>query len=176
MSRPVSNAIVDASEEQSRALAEASREAEWAGRSFVRELFMGNLRVDWVHPYPHSEESEEFKRFYGALAEFLAGVDSARIDREGEYGQHVVAGLRDLGAFGIKIPKGELFPENLTASNPEYIDNGKITEPGIAALREKLPHADVNKFAEDPLVERIPELFTVHALVKYVETKVPTSV
>ncbi len=47
--------------------------------------------------------------------------------------------------FDIKIPKGELFPENLTSSNPEYVDDGLVTESGMNALREKLPHADFDE-------------------------------
>jgi hypothetical protein len=100
------NQIVNASEDEARALAEASRETNWAGRSFVRELFLGNLRVDWVDPFPETAESEEFKAFYLELQDFLEfKVDSIKIDQTGEYGDDVLDGLRALGAFGIKIPK-----------------------------------------------------------------------
>lgn len=97
---------VNASEEESRQLAEESREANWSGRSFVREIFLGNLRVDWVDPYPETPESDDFKRFYVALEDFLQNkVDSAKIDQTGEYGDDVLDGLRAMGAFGMKIPK-----------------------------------------------------------------------
>ena len=95
------------SELESRKVAEASREAEWAQPSFMRELFLGNFRLDLIHPYPLSEdERPEFTAFYNAMKEFLRDqVDSVEIDATGEYPEHVVDGLRKLGAFGMKIPK-----------------------------------------------------------------------
>lgn len=97
---------VNASEEESRQLAEESRQSNWSGRSFVREIFLGNLRVDWVDPYPETPESDDFKRFYNELEDFLLHkVDSAKIDTTGEYGDDVLDALRKMGAFGMKIPK-----------------------------------------------------------------------
>lgn len=73
--------------------------------------------------------------------------------------------------FDIKIPRGELFPENLSASDASFIQNGKVTESGIAQLREKMPHADIDKFAEDPAVENIQDLFTVRMVVNFLDKK-----
>lgn len=98
--------IVDATEEESRALAEQSREATWAGRSFLRELFLGSLRVDWVAPWPEHPETEAFVAFRDRLERFLVErVDSARIDAEGRIPPEVIAGLAELGAFGLEIPE-----------------------------------------------------------------------
>jgi alkylation response protein AidB-like acyl-CoA dehydrogenase len=95
-----------ATEAEARALAESSRESEWAGRSFVRDLFMGSLHVDWIDPYPHTPESPEFLAFYAEMEAFLRDrVDSVKIDREGQYGEEVLAELKRMGAFGLKIPK-----------------------------------------------------------------------
>jgi len=74
-------------------------------------------------------------------------------------------------AFDIKIPRGELFPENLSASDSSFIEDGKVTESGIAQLREKMPHADIDKFAEDPTVENIQDLFTVRMVVNFLDKK-----
>ena len=95
------------SERESREVAEASRQTEWAQPSFLRELFLGNLRVDLIHPYPlASEERPEFARFYERMREFLRDeVDSVEIDESGEYPEAVLAELRRMGAFGMKIPK-----------------------------------------------------------------------
>jgi alkylation response protein AidB-like acyl-CoA dehydrogenase len=95
------------SERESRKVAEASRETEWKQPSFLREMFLGNFRLDLVHPYPQPEEERaEFSAFYNAIKEFLRDqVDSVEIDTTGEYPEHVVDGLRKLGAFGMKIPK-----------------------------------------------------------------------
>jgi alkylation response protein AidB-like acyl-CoA dehydrogenase len=95
------------SELESRKVAEASRETEWKQPSFLREMFLGNFRLDLIHPYPLAEqERPEFAAFYQAIREFLRDqVDSIEIDVTGEYPEHVVDGLRKLGAFGMKIPK-----------------------------------------------------------------------
>jgi alkylation response protein AidB-like acyl-CoA dehydrogenase len=95
------------SEQESRKVAEASRETEWKQPSFLREMFLGNFRLDLIHPYPQpAEERAEFAAFYNAIREFLRDqVDSVEIDATGEYPEHVVDGLRKLGAFGMKIPK-----------------------------------------------------------------------
>jgi alkylation response protein AidB-like acyl-CoA dehydrogenase len=94
-------------EEESRRVAEESRETEWAGRGFLRELFLGNLELDLVYPFPTAgPERPEFTKFYTALRDFLRDhVDSVAIDQTGEYPEQVVDGLRKLGSFGMKIPK-----------------------------------------------------------------------
>jgi acyl carrier protein len=74
--------------------------------------------------------------------------------------------------FDVKIPRGELFPEGLASAESGYIQEGIVTDKGIAELRERMPHADVDKFAEDPKVENIQELFTVEMICKFLESKV----
>jgi len=95
------------SELESRKVAEASRETEWKQPSFLREMFLGNFRLDLIHPYPLADqERPEFTAFYRAMKEFLRDqVDPVEIDVTGEYPEQVVDGLRKLGAFGMKIPK-----------------------------------------------------------------------
>src|SRR5438270_1843360 len=96
------------SADEAREVAEAAREQEWAAPSFVRDLFLGRLRLNLVHPYPE-QDAEEVRRaqpFLEKLERFLREhVDSDRIDREGEIPDAVIQGLRQLGAFGIKIPR-----------------------------------------------------------------------
>src|SRR3989441_5941276 len=99
--RPVSAA-------EARDVAEAAREQEWAAPSFVRDLFLGKLRMELIHPYPEQDADEvaRAKPFLEKLERFLRQqVDSDRIDREGEIPEEVIQGLRELGAFGIKIPR-----------------------------------------------------------------------
>src|SRR6266849_2685008 len=94
------------SADEAREVAEAAREQEWAAPSFVRDLFLGNLRMDLIHPYPEQDPDEvaRAKPFLDKLERFLReAVDSDRIDREGEIPDTVIEGLRQLGAFGIKI-------------------------------------------------------------------------
>lgn len=73
--------------------------------------------------------------------------------------------------FSIKIPRGELFPENLAMADQSFVADGKVTAAGIDELRKRLPYADVNAFASDPRVENINDLFTVGMVVKYLATK-----
>jgi alkylation response protein AidB-like acyl-CoA dehydrogenase len=90
----------------SRQVAEAAREAEWQGAGFLRELFLGKLRLDLIDPFPLAESTRpEFQRFYAELERFLREkVDPVQIDETGEYPPEVVEGLRKLGAFGMKVP------------------------------------------------------------------------
>ena len=93
---------------EAREVAEAAREQQWTAPSFVRDLFLGKLRLELIHPYPQqaAEEIARAQPFLDALAVFLRDhVDSDRIDREGEIPEAVIQGLRELGAFGIKIPR-----------------------------------------------------------------------
>jgi len=95
------------SEAESRKVAEESRETEWAGRGFLRELFLGSFSLELIHPFPDVQKARpEFTKFYADLRQFLLEkVDPVVIDETGEYPEHVVDGLRKLGAFGMKIPK-----------------------------------------------------------------------
>lgn len=74
-------------------------------------------------------------------------------------------------SFGIKIPREELFPAENLMNNPEFIQNGKLTEKGLSELRDKMPHTDLTEFEKDPDINRMGDLFTVDAIVNYVENK-----
>src|SRR2546427_9024296 len=96
------------SADEAREVAEAAREQEWVAPSFVRDLFLGKLRLELIHPYPEQapEEITRAQPFLERLERFLREhVDADRIDREGEIPDTVIQGLRELGAFGIKIPR-----------------------------------------------------------------------
>lgn len=96
------------SEAEARQVAEEARETEWRKPSFAKELYLGNLRLDLIHPHPRpSEEARrEGEAFLEKLREFCeTKVDGAQIEREGRLPDDVVAGLKELGALGMKIPK-----------------------------------------------------------------------
>jgi alkylation response protein AidB-like acyl-CoA dehydrogenase len=104
---PARSSQPHASEQEAREVAEAAREKEWQAPSFVRELFEGSFRLDLVHPFPAPDPAdlERARPFMERLERFLRDrVDSDRIDREGKIPEDVIQGLRDIGAFGIKIP------------------------------------------------------------------------
>ena len=73
--------------------------------------------------------------------------------------------------FAIKIPREELFPAEDLMNNSQFIHNGKLTEKGLAELRDKMPHTDLTEFEKDPDINKMGDLFTVNAIVNYVENK-----
>lgn len=73
-------------------------------------------------------------------------------------------------SFNIKIPRGELFPDDVL-NNPDYVSNGKFTANGLAQIKKAMPHADFSAFESDPDVNKMPDLFTVKTLVNYIEAK-----
>ncbi len=94
------------SEEESRRLAEASRERDWLYPSFLRAMFLGTFRFDLVYPFPQTPERPEFQEYCERVKRFFVDyVDPVAIDAEGEYPPEVMRGLADLGAFGLNIAK-----------------------------------------------------------------------
>lgn len=72
--------------------------------------------------------------------------------------------------FSIKIPKGELFPDDIL-NNPDYVDGDTMTPAGLEVLKASMPHADFSQFEKAPQISKMPDLFTVNTIVKYVEGK-----
>jgi alkylation response protein AidB-like acyl-CoA dehydrogenase len=97
-----------ASEHEARAVAEASRETTWEAPSFVKELFLGRLKLGLIHPQPKpdAEEQRRGQEFFDKLERFLdEQVDAEQIERDAKIPPRVIQGLRELGAFGVKIPR-----------------------------------------------------------------------
>ncbi|HXI14310.1 MAG TPA: acyl-CoA dehydrogenase family protein [Thermoanaerobaculia bacterium] len=94
--------------EEAMEVAEASRETEWDKPSFVGDLFLGKLNLDLIHPFPDQPAADkaEADPFIKKLERFLAeNVDAEEIDRTGEYPTEIFEGFREMGAWGMKIPK-----------------------------------------------------------------------
>ena len=70
----------------------------------------------------------------------------------------------------FKIEQGELFPENML-QDPAMVQNGKVTDAGMALLRQKLPHIDFSTFDGDRNVKSLSEVFTVKSLCDFLERK-----
>ncbi|MFZ0035511.1 MAG: acyl carrier protein [Sedimentisphaerales bacterium] len=121
---------------------------------------------------------EIFQEVQEVLVDAL-GVDNDEITAEatlmGDLGAESIDFLdivfRLEKAFGIKIPREELFPAESLMNNPEFINNGKLTEVGLSELREKMPHTDLDAFENNPDINKLGDLFTVGAIVNYVDTK-----
>ncbi|OBB12793.1 acyl-CoA dehydrogenase [Mycobacteriaceae bacterium 1482268.1] len=94
------------SERQAREVAEQAREAQWRQPSFGKELFLGRLRLDLVHPHPSgsAEARERGEAFLARLRDFCESkIDAAVIERDARIPDEVIQGLKELGAFGMKI-------------------------------------------------------------------------
>ena len=73
--------------------------------------------------------------------------------------------------FGIKIPRGELFPESIFQGDPEFVQNGKVTDRGLEELRQRMPFADLSEFEKNPDLAGISDLFTVEMITRYIQGK-----
>jgi alkylation response protein AidB-like acyl-CoA dehydrogenase len=96
----------DVSEREARQVAEAAREREWKLPSFGKELFLGNFRLDLIHPQPRldAEAVAKGERFLARLREFLeAEVDPLEIERDARIPDAAVEGLKRIGALGMKV-------------------------------------------------------------------------
>jgi alkylation response protein AidB-like acyl-CoA dehydrogenase len=95
------------SEKQARQVAEAARETDWKLPSFGKQLFLGDFRLDLIHPQPKLDQAavEKGEAFLTDLRTFLENkVDPLQIERDAKISDDVVEGLKELGAFGMKIP------------------------------------------------------------------------
>src|SRR5436309_1188479 len=77
--------------------------------------------------------------------------------------------------FAVKIPRGELFPESIFQGDPEFVQNGHVTDKGLTELRTRMPFADLSKFEQNPEVSSISDLFTVEMITRYIEGKLGAS-
>jgi alkylation response protein AidB-like acyl-CoA dehydrogenase len=96
------------SEKEARQVAESAREQGWEKPSFGKELFLGNLRLDLIHPQPKNDPAavEKGEAFLARLREFLVNeVDPLEIEREAKLPDAVIDGLKELGALGMKVPE-----------------------------------------------------------------------
>jgi acyl carrier protein len=73
--------------------------------------------------------------------------------------------------FGIKIPRGELFPESVFQGNPEFVSEGRVTDKGMGELRSRMPYADLGGFDHDRRLSAVSDLFIVDLVTRYVAWK-----
>ena len=74
-------------------------------------------------------------------------------------------------AFDIKIPRNELFPEDVL-TDPKYVQDGKVTDVGLSELRQRMPFANLDVFAKNPVVQDFANVLTVADMCRFVESKV----
>ena len=73
--------------------------------------------------------------------------------------------------FGIEIPRGELFPESIFRTGPDWFQDGKLTDKGLAEVRSRLPYANLGDLQVDQRLSAASELFTVDLVTAYVGWK-----
>lgn len=123
-------------------------------------------------------EQEVFEKVQETLVDAL-GVDDDEVTAQatltGDLGAESIDFLdivfRLEKAFDIKIPRGELFPDNIL-NNPEFVQDGKLTEVGLAQLKKRMPHADFSEFEQNPDINKMAELFKVQTIINYVMGKI----
>lgn len=123
-------------------------------------------------------KDEVFQKIRAALVEAL-GVDDDEVTPEarlvGDLGAESIDFLdivfRLEKAFNIKVPRGELFPEDIL-TNPDYVKDGRVTPAGVDELRKRMPFADLTAFAANPVVKDFANMLTVQDMCRYVESKV----
>lgn len=123
-------------------------------------------------------EQEVFDKIKDALVDAL-GVDDDEVEANatlvGDLGAESIDFLDIVfkleKAFDIKIPRAELFPEDIL-TNAEYIEDGRVTSTGVAELKKRMPFADLSNFEENPLVQEFGNLLTVNDMCRYVCSKV----
>ena len=123
-------------------------------------------------------KEEVFSKVQAALVDAL-GVDEDEVTLEarlvGDLGAESIDFLdivfRLEKAFEIKIPRGELFPEDIL-TNAQYVENGRVTPDGLAQLESRMPFADLSAFRANPVVQDFGNLLTVNDMCRYVESKV----
>ena len=126
-----------------------------------------------------AQQAEVFEKVRNCLVDAL-GVDEDEVTPEatmvGDLGAESIDFLdivfRLEKTFNIKIPRGELFPEDIL-SNAQYVRDGKVTSEGIGMLKQRMPFVDLTKFEADPRVTNFGNLLTVQDLVNYVQSKLP---
>ena len=122
--------------------------------------------------------AEVFLKVRGSLVDAL-GVDEEEVAPQarlvGDLGAESIDFLdivfRLEKAFDIKIPRGELFPEDIL-TNAQYVQNGRLTAEGLTQLAQRMPFADLTSFSANPAVQDFGNLLTVQDLCRYVESKV----
>lgn len=122
-------------------------------------------------------KEEIFEKVQGALVDAL-GVEEDEVTKEatlvGDLGAESIDFLdivfRLEKAFGIEIPRSELFPEDILTS-PEYVQDGKVTPAGLDQLKSRMAFADLSKFEANPEVQEFGNLLTVADMCRYIESK-----
>ena len=123
-------------------------------------------------------EEEIFKTIQETLVEAL-GLDEDEVTEDATLVADLGAESIDFldivfrleKAFDIKIPREELFPQDIL-TNADFVEDGKLNEAGLAELKKRLPFADLDKFAQNPKIQEFGSILTVGDIVRFIASKV----
>ena len=127
----------------------------------------------------HADQDEIFHKVSATLVEAL-NVDEDEIKPtstlQGDLGAESIDFLdivfRLEREFGIKIPRGELFPESIFQGDPEFVQNGKVTDKGLDELRTqdavRRPEPSSRRTRKS---SNLSDLFTVEMITRYIQGK-----
>ncbi|GAC1594921.1 MAG: acyl-CoA dehydrogenase family protein [Myxococcales bacterium] len=75
--------------------------------SFGKALFFGDILEDQIFPYPEmaAEQRDTVATLLDAVDRYMAGIDSAALDRAAELPPALLASLREMGLFGLLVPE-----------------------------------------------------------------------
>ncbi len=127
------------------------------------------------------QRDEIFQKVKGILVDALA-VDDDEVTPTatlmGDLGAESID-LMDIDfklqqVFKFKTMQGELFPDGVR-QDTTFVKDGKITPDGVKRLKDRLPHFDFSKIEADPSIKNVANVFTVDAIVNFVERKLATA-
>src|SRR5437016_2672134 len=75
--------------------------------SFGKSLFFGEILEDQLFPYPGMtrDQAELVAPICETIDRYMGGIDSRKLDREGEFPPEVLQSLREIGLFGLIVPE-----------------------------------------------------------------------
>src|SRR5438105_6915371 len=75
--------------------------------SFGKSLFFGEILEDQIFPYPEMprDQAELVAPICDAIDEYMASIETRKLDREGEFPAELLQSLKEMGLFGLIVPE-----------------------------------------------------------------------
>src|SRR5947209_4079172 len=75
--------------------------------SFGKSLFFGEILEDQLFPYPEMprDQAELVAPICETIDRYMGGIDTRKLDREGEFPAELLQSLKEMGLFGLIVPE-----------------------------------------------------------------------
>ena len=75
--------------------------------SFGKSLFFGDILEDQLFPYPEMprDQAELVQPICETIDKYMAGIDTRKLDRTGEFPPELLQSLKEIGLFGMIVPE-----------------------------------------------------------------------